>query len=264
MCSSRSSAGWPNGPPTVPADELATTVRGAGPRLVLVHGFTQTARSWDDLAVTLADRFEVVAVDAPGHGGSAAVRADVRRSAHLIGAAGGRGTYIGYSMGGRMCLQLAVDRPHMVERLVVISATAGIDDEAPRADRRRDDEALARSVERDGVPAFLERWVGQPIFAGLPDPGLADRRRNTAEGLASSLRMSGTGNMQPLWERLGELRLPVLVIAGAGDAKFVLLAERLTAAIPDAELAIVEGAGHTVHLERPEAFVALVRSWLSR
>ena len=154
------------------------------------------------LAADLADDHEVVAVDAPGHGGSADVRADLVAGAALLGATGGRATYVGYSMGGRLCLHLAVARPDLVERLVLVSATAGIDDPIERAERRAADEALAASIERDGVDAFLARWVAQPLFAGLADPGLDDRRRNTVAGLASSLRLAGTGTQEPLWDRL--------------------------------------------------------------
>ena len=248
----------------MPAEDLATSVTGDGDRLALVHGFTQTGRSWATAAAALAGDHQVIAVDAPGHGDSAAVRADVPGAGALIGAAGGRATYVGYSMGGRMCLRLALDEPALVERLVLVSATAGIEDETERAERRRHDDELAARIERDGVDAFVRWWVGQPLFAGLPDPGLDDRRRNTVDGLSSSLRLAGTGSMEPVWDRLGELAQPVLVVAGALDAKFVGIGERLAAGIPGAELAIVEGAGHTVHLERPDAFVDLLRRWLSR
>jgi 2-succinyl-6-hydroxy-2,4-cyclohexadiene-1-carboxylate synthase len=247
----------------VPADGLAASTCGAGPRLVLVHGFTQTARSWEPLVATLAADHEVVAVDAPGHGGSADVRADLVAGAGLLGRVGGRATYLGYSMGGRLCLHLALARPDLVERLVLVSATAGIDDAADRAGRRRSDEDLAGTIEREGVDAFLSRWVAQPLFATLPDAGLEDRRRNTADGLASSLRLAGTGTQEPSWDRLAALRMPVLLVAGALDAKFVTAAERMAALLPDATLEVVAGAGHTVHLEQPAAFEALLRRWLA-
>ncbi|CAN5672649.1 2-succinyl-6-hydroxy-2,4-cyclohexadiene-1-carboxylate synthase [soil metagenome] len=248
----------------MPADGLATSVEGVGDRLVLVHGFTQTGRSWKVVADALSSHFEVVAVDAPGHGGSGSVRAGLPLAAQLLGDAGGLATYIGYSMGGRMCLQLALDRPELVQRLVLISATAGIDGPTDRHARRKSDEALAGSIERDGLDAFLVRWVAQPMFAGLRDPELDDRRRNTAAGLASSLRLAGAGAQEPLWDRLGQLSIPVLLLAGERDAKFVTLAERMAAAIAGADLAVVEGAGHTVHLERPRAFLDVVERWLSR
>ena len=169
QCSCRCSGGSP--PPNVPADALAVVRRGAGRALVLVHGFTQTGRSWDSIADELAARHTVLTPDAPGHGDSSAVRADLPAGAELLGRAGGRATYIGYSMGGRLCLHLAIARPALVERLVLISATAGIDDSDERAARRSSDDALAATIERDGVDAFLRRWVAQPMFATLDEPG---------------------------------------------------------------------------------------------
>ena len=229
---------------------------------MLVHGFTQTRRSWDPLVERLAGRFEVVAVDAPGHGAASAVAADVPGAAALLAATGGPAAYVGYSMGGRICLRAALDHPDVVRRLVLVSATAGIDDDGERAARRDADERLASEIERDGVDSFVERWLARPLFATLPAEaaGIDDRRRNTAPGLASSLRRAGTGTQQPLWDRLGELRMPVLIVAGELDSKFAVLAARLHAAIPGSTLTVVPGAGHTVHLERPDAFVdALTR-----
>jgi 2-succinyl-6-hydroxy-2,4-cyclohexadiene-1-carboxylate synthase len=249
----------------VPADRaggLAATTRGTGPRLVLVHGFTQTGRSWDPLVPSLAAAHEVMAVDAPGHGGSATVRADLVAGAALLGGTGRRATYVGYSMGGRLCLHLALARPELVERLVLVSATAGLDEDADRAARRAADEELAAGLEGDGLERFLVRWVAQPMFVALADPDLDDRRRNTVDGLASSLRLAGTGTQEPLWSRLGSLTMPVLIVAGADDAKFVAAAHRMAALVPRATLRVVEHAGHTVHLEQQAAFLAVLGDWL--
>lgn len=265
-------------------------------RMVLVHGFTQTGRSWARWAGPLsAAGYEVVLVDAPGHGGSGQVRVDLRSGAELLGRAGGRAAYAGYSMGARLCLHLALARPDLVSRLVLLGGTAGIDDPEERAARRRADEALAASLDPGPAPAagatspavpagldagapgdpasplvaeqedhrrldtFLQRWLSQPLFATLPlsSAGLADRRRNTPAGLASSLRLAGTGTQEPLWDRLGELDVPTLVLAGSADPKFAELARRLASAIgANAQLALLPGAGHAAHLEQPDAFLA--------
>jgi 2-succinyl-6-hydroxy-2,4-cyclohexadiene-1-carboxylate synthase len=250
----------------VPAESLAVDARGTGGRIVLVHGFTQTGRSWDRIAARLAAGWEVVTVDAPGHGASATVRANLPEAAELLGTTGGPATYVGYSMGGRLCLHLALARPELVRRLVLVSATAGIEDPDERTARRRADEELAASIERDGLDAFLERWLALPLFATLPRDasGVKDRRRNTAEGLATSLRLTGTGTQEPLWDRLGELAMPVLLVAGALDAKYVALAERMAGRIPRATVEVFEGAGHAVHLEQPDAFIGALETWLRR
>jgi 2-succinyl-6-hydroxy-2,4-cyclohexadiene-1-carboxylate synthase len=246
-------------------DRLHTVVEGAGPRLVLVHGFTQTEACWGPVAADLASDHEVVRVDAPGHGRSAEVRADLRAGAGLVADAGGSATYVGYSMGGRLLLHLALLRPDEVRGLVLVGATAGIDSPSERAARRRADEALATEVERDGVEAFVDRWLAQPLFAGLPAAAAyrSERIANTAAGLASSLRLAGTGNQEPLWHRLHRIAAPVLVVAGEHDARFTALGHRLVAAVGRrAELAIVPGAGHAAHLEQPQPFLRAVRAWL--
>jgi len=245
---------------------LAGEVLGHGrPRLVLVHGFTQTGRCWDAVAADLAADHEVVLVDAPGHGDSAGIAAGLDEGAALLGETGATAVYVGYSMGGRLCLHLALARPDLVRGLVLVGATPGIDDPAERAARRAADEQLAADLERDGLEVFLERWLAQPLFASLPRSAAAlpQRRRNTVAGLASSLRLAGTGVQRPLRGELDRLTMPVLLVVGEHDEKFRRIGEEMTAAIAGAELAVVARAGHAAHLEQPGAVVALVRRWLA-
>ncbi len=222
--------------------------------LWLVPGFTQRASSWDAVVAALPapTRDEAHAVDVP-------LGQPFAEAAHTLGSQHGVGTWCGYSMGGRLALQLALDAPEIVRRLVLVSTTAGIDDEADRAARRADDAALAATIEHDGVDAFLERWLAQPLFASVRSdaPGVADRRLFTAAQLAGALRDLGTGEMTPLWDRLGELAIPVLVVHGMHDAKFTAIAHRLAGAIPGARLAAVE-CGHAIPLERPAELAALL------
>jgi 2-succinyl-6-hydroxy-2,4-cyclohexadiene-1-carboxylate synthase len=236
-------------------------------RVVLVHGFTQTLSSWAPVAEQLAGRFEVVRVDLPGHGGSGGVRVGFEEAAGLVGETGGVGAYVGYSLGGRLCLRLALDRPDLVPALVLIGASPGIGDPGGRAERRQADEALARRIERGGVAAFLDHWLAGPLFATLPAQaaGREERLANTAEGLAYALRRLGTGTQEPLWDRLDELRRPALLVAGERDPKFAGIARDMAAAIgPAARVELVPGAGHAVHLERPAETAALVEEFLAR
>ena len=133
----------------------------------------------------------------------------------------------------------------------------GLADPAERAARRAADEALAQRIEAIGVEAFACEWGAQPLFAGQPErvaaAAHADRLRNTPEGLAAALRGLGTGAMQPLWDRLPELALPVTLVVGERDEKFRAIAERMAARLPAARVVVVDGAGHAAHLEAPQA-----------
>lgn len=246
--------------------ELYADVRGDGPRLVLVHGFTQTRRCWGPVADDLATDHELVLVDAPGHGLSADVEVDLVGAGRLLAARGGPGTYVGYSMGGRMALHAALERPDVVRALVVVGATPGLASADDRAARRADDAARATRVEEIGVAAFLDEWLALPLFAGLDadSAGREERLENTATGLAGSLRLAGTGSQEPLWDRLHELAMPTLVLAGSLDAKFAEVGRRTADAIgPNATFATIDEAGHTAHLEQPARFIALLRSWVA-
>jgi len=239
---------------------------GAGPPIVLLHGFGQTGRCWGPLAPALARLRTVVRLDAPGHGDTGGEGADLPDTAHLMAEAGGPAVYLGYSMGGRMALQLAVDRPDVVEALIVLGATPGIEDSAERAARHAADRALAARIRDGGVPAFVDHWLALPMFAGLPPEGRFEdeRRRNSAEGLATSLERAGTGNQAPQWDRLATIAVPTLVVAGEDDERYAAIAARTAAAIgPHATTALVPGAGHSAHLEQPERFTALVLDWLA-
>ena len=249
-----------------PMSMLHADVDGQGPRIVLVHGFSQTRDCWGPLATDLARDHEVVRIDAPGHGRSSEFHAGLRTGARLIADQGGRATYLGYSMGARFALHVAVANPELVERLVLIGGTGGIDDPDARAERKRNDEAMAARLEREGLDRFLDAWLAQPLFAGLTEEMqfLDARRENTVDGLAESLRQAGTGSQDPLWSRLQVLDMPVLVVAGADDAKFAGEGARLQECIgANATLELIADAGHAAHLEQPDAFVTVLRQWLA-
>jgi 2-succinyl-6-hydroxy-2,4-cyclohexadiene-1-carboxylate synthase len=235
-------------------------------RVVLVHGFTQTRRCWQPFDELLAASFECRALDAPGHGDAAALALDVPAAAADLARRGGDAVYLGYSMGGRLCLRLALDYPTRVRGLVLVSASPGIADPSERRERVRRDEALAARIADIGVAAFVDEWLAQPLFANLPPANAHrdERLRNTVQGLASSLRLAGTGAQEPLWDRLAELAMPVLVIAGSLDKKFVTIGQQMVAAIGNnATFAEITAAGHSSPLEAPAATAQLVNDWLA-
>ena len=224
-------------------------------RLLLLHGFTATGRSWDPVRRLLdAQRYpDVAAPDLRAASIPAQVAELLQAQPYALA---------GYSMGGRIALHLALAQPELVKRLVLVSTTAGIEDPGERAERRAADERLAEEIERDGVEAFAERWAAGPLFAGQPPEVAAaareDRLRHSAAELAATLRALGAGTMEPVWHRLGELTMPAVVVVGERDVKFRALGERLAGALPKGELVVVPGAGHAVHLEAPQRLTAVL------
>lgn len=238
---------------------------GEGEPIVLVHGFTQTRNCWGPIAGDLERDHLVVRVDAPGHGMSSHVMAGLRGGGRMIADQGGRATYLGYSMGGRYLIHLALANPELVRGLVLVGTTAGIDDPAERAARAAADRATARRIRELGIYRFIEEWVAAPMFADLPPEHQfrMERMENTPEGLENSVVQAGTGSQDPSWHKLHRLAMPVLVVAGERDERYAALGERLATSIgANATLALVPGAGHAAHLEQPGAFLALLRSWL--
>ncbi|MHB8436326.1 MAG: alpha/beta fold hydrolase [Acidimicrobiales bacterium] len=237
--------------------------------MVLVHGFTQTGASWRPIANLLSDSHEVLMPDLPGHGSSPIAAGTLDMAAAQLGEACGKGTYVGYSLGGRTCLHLALDRSDLVERLVLVSTTAGIEDAEEREARLESDGAMAARIEQggaEGLVTFVDEWLASPLFAHLSEEQAdrAARTSNTPEGLASSLRHHGTGAQLPLWETVRELTMPVLVIAGEDDPKFVEIGERLADAIgANALFLLVPRTGHAVPFEQPDAFARLIAEFIA-
>ncbi|MEJ6739991.1 MAG: alpha/beta fold hydrolase [Actinomycetota bacterium] len=233
--------------------------------ITLLHGFTQTAECWGSFADQLATSHPILAIDLPGHGGSAEIRGDLTQSAAMIASAITPNIVIGYSLGGRIALHLALAFPDLVERLVLIGATGGLDSEEERKQRRVADESLADHLEEVGVGVFLDEWLSQPMFASLTaEQSFRDlRATNSTAGLASSLRLCGVGTQESLWDRLNTLTMPVLVLAGSNDEKFTQLGHRLVASIGNnASFESVADAGHSAQLENPAATAAAITEWL--
>lgn len=256
------------------------TRAGGGPPLLLLHGFTGSAQSWRPHLQPLAQDFSLIAPDFPGHGSSDAPANAARYSiehctADLVALVNqlelSRIHLLGYSMGGRVALHFALCHPERVARLVLTSASPGLADPQERAQRAASDAALAEKIEREGVPSFVEFWTNLPLFAtqkNLPEPVRTalyqQRLHNRAHGLANSLRGLSVGVQPSLWDQLPNLNMPTLLLAGALDQKFAIIAQTMSQAIPNAQLAIIPHAGHTVYLEQPDQFDQLVLQFLTQ
>jgi len=227
------------------------------PPLVLLHGFTQTRQSWRRTATALQGRYRAITPDLPGHGQSALRTPSFDACTAYIRALAPAEpfTLAGYSMGGRIALNAAFSLN--LDRLILVGASPGIADAKERAERRKQDDALADRLETMDIEAFAEEWGSQPLFDGQADrvkaAAYADRLRNTPHGLAQALRGLGTGVMDPLWDRLPELTIPVTLITGERDMKFRALAEEMVARLPNATHVVIPNTGHAAHLEDPQA-----------
>lgn len=258
---------------------LVVVEEGQGTPVLALHGFTGSSASMNGVAGALRDRHRVVRVDLVGHGRSdapqdvAAYR--IERCVAQLGSvldalAIPRAHVLGYSMGGRVALALAALLPERVASVLAIGARAGFEDPAERTERARDDEALAARIERDGVPAFVDQWMALPLFATQRRLGAAalagaraERLANRAHALAASLRAMGAGAQPPLHALLAQRSMPMLLLAGAEDARFAAIARDLAARLPDARVALVPDAGHAAHLENPDAFARIARSFFA-
>ena len=261
-------------------DDLRWEVRacGAGAPLLLIHGFTGRGSGWGAHAATFARDFRVIVVDLPGHGRSrippVPARASVERTADDLATILRRldaapAHVLGYSLGARIALRLAVVHPTVVRRLILESPSAGLAGEAERQARCAADEARAVRLDRDGIEAFVDEWEREPVFASQASLSparaarlRAERLRNSTAGLAASLRGAGQGTMQPLHARLAEVQARTLVIAGAVDPTGRARAEAVADGILGARLEVSPAAGHSPHLETPTTFRSLALAFL--
>jgi 2-succinyl-6-hydroxy-2,4-cyclohexadiene-1-carboxylate synthase len=230
--------------------------------VVLLHGFAATPHHWDRVLAELpAGRFEPLALDlADADPPTPASVCELVRAATDASFA-----LAGYSMGGRLALHAALAMPERVERLVLVSSSAGIEDDSERAARAAADEVLAAQIEEGPIESFVERWRTVALFADDPQwvqtEVAEDERRCAPAALAACLRGLGAGVMPPMWERLGELRMQVAILAGARDLAYAQAGRRLAEAISGSSFQLVDGAGHRVALEAPDAVArALDRS----
>ncbi len=249
------------------------------PPLVLLHGFTGTSLGWKSLADVWTSHFWVVAPDLPGHGASKAppvpeelsVAKTAEALTHLMSFLSAQPwLLLGYSFGGRIACHMMRNTPVELQCVVLESASPGIDDPKERALRRQQDMVLADKIEAHGLDWFIRYWRSLPLFASqatLSEPRRQslenERRAHSAWGLAQSLRGAGTGTQESLWPALSTIKVPVLMVTGAEDTKYRHIARAMHEALPESQWVSVNGAGHNVHLEKPDQFDQIVSRFFS-
>ncbi|MDG6994997.1 MAG: 2-succinyl-6-hydroxy-2,4-cyclohexadiene-1-carboxylate synthase [Nitrososphaerota archaeon] len=246
------------------------------PTVVLLHGFTGSHQTWERLCKRLSERYFLVVPDLPGHGRSSTAPAmsvdqvsdSILESLEDLGIS--KAGLLGYSMGGRIALNFVTRHQNRVSCLILESVSPGIVEQTDREERRMKDESLAKDIEQFDITWFVDKWENLEIFATQKnldqDTRLKirnERLSNTSAGLARSLLNAGTGAMQPMWSDLGKLEIPVLLIVGEKDEKFVSIACEMKAQIARAgcQLKILNG-GHAPHLEDYQMFESTVEQFL--
>ena len=249
----------------------------AKPVLLFLHGFLGDWTEWANLAGSFSDDYRCLLVDLPGHGENRSLDENdytipncAQSLLQLLDKLDiDKTDILGYSMGGRLALYLAVTFPKRCRCLILESSSPGLKTKIERDERAESDQELAAKLEREGLEVFLKEWYGKPIFATLKERHgklsgfLSQRRRSDPAGLAMSLRMMSTGKQPSLWDKLSEINLPLLLLAGEKDLKFSGIARSMADLCPTAEIRIIANAGHNLHIEQPEQFVRIVRDFLA-
>lgn len=255
-------------------------VIGTGEPVLLLHGFTGSSHTWDEFMEMYKDMYRFIAVDLLGHGQTdapnnheryrmEAATADLRAIVDYLDLSCVH--LLGYSMGGRLALGFAVCYPNYVKSLTLESSSPGLLSFDERDDRRKKDAALAARITEIGVERFADEWSLLPLFATQQDLPEAVKSRVRAErisqraaGLAGSLMGMGTGSQPSYWGELQELQMPVHLLTGGLDSKFMRIAKQMVASLRFPTISIIEGAGHAIHVEKPAEFGKIVIEYLKR
>ncbi|CDQ21380.1 2-succinyl-6-hydroxy-2,4-cyclohexadiene-1-carboxylate synthase [Halobacillus karajensis] len=249
--------------------------KGEGPALVMLHGFTGSASTFDQVAAHFSNSYRIIRVDLPGHArtgsiGRVTMEQFCRDLKDLLDQLGlSKVSLLGYSLGGRTALSFAVLYPCYVDRLILESASPGLATTEEQLSRQAKDKGLAEKLLEEGLEAFVDYWENIPLFHShqrLPLPAKkhlrAERLGHMEKGLAESLLGMGTGHQPSWWNKLSSLKTPVLLITGGEDKKFFTINEKMKGRLPNAFHKVVEHSGHTVHLEKPSFFAKIVDSFM--
>lgn len=246
---------------------------GSQDSIVFLHGFTGSGEDWSIVSKPLSNEFSTKTLDIVGHGNSIILANSddyhmENLSETLLKLTDSSFHLVGYSMGGRLALYMATHYPERIKSLTLISASPGLKTKAEREARRKADNALADKIEANGIEWFVDFWGNLSLWDSQSPELKAqlreNRLKNNPSGLANSLRGMGTGVMPSLWDKLPDLAMPVKLIVGELDSKFMAINQEMADLISDVDLSIIPGVGHANHLEKPEEFKNILLSFLNK
>lgn len=245
-----------------------------GTPLLLIHGFMGSLHDFDTLIPHLKQ--PILRVNLRGFGVQTALEADLSMPTQIAALIAlldelsiDKIDVLGYSMGARVALGLAMTHAQRVAHLILESGTAGIADEQTRIQRVQADELQAQAIEKD-YASFVTKWENLPLFASQnklsnsqKEAVRQQRLSQTPQNMATSLRQMGTGSQPNYWPLLPYLTVKTLFLAGEYDTKFQAIGQKLTRALPNGQYQKVLETGHNIHLEAPKVFALIITKWLS-
>ena len=253
-------------------------IYGEGDPLLLLHGFTGNVKTWEPFLSQWGKSYQFIMVDLIGHGKTDSptdsrryeiekVTTDLNELLNFLQIE--KVNLLGYSMGGRVALSFACQYPTMVNSLILESSSPGLKTEQERLNRIEQDYALANRIETEGLEAFVDYWENIPLFSSIKklptavqDSLRRERLTQQIEGLANSLRGMGTGKQPSYWGCLSNLDIPVLLVIGSNDLKFVRIANEMEQGLTDVTKRVIDDSGHMVHLEQQKLFAEIIVKWL--
>lgn len=253
-------------------------IYGEGEPLVLLHGFTGNIATWEPFQKTWGKSFQLIMVDILGHGltdsPSDPKRYEIDQVASdlkdlLLGLNIESSHILGYSMGGRLALTFACKYPETVKSLILVSSSPGLRTIEERQNRIEQDEKLAERIELQGIKAFVDYWENIPLFITVKETPQAvqeairrERLQQKEMGLSNSLRGMGTGKQPSNWGCLPELNVPVLLLSGSKDTKFVKIADEMEQLVTNVKKKVIQEAGHMIQVEKQDLFEEIIMDWL--
>ena len=245
------------------------------PLILLLHGFICDNQDFNSVISLLSQSYCCLAVDLPGHGKTRVSGDEIcynmsntaQALIHLLNDLQiDKCLLLGYSMGGRLALYMTLHFPDRFEKVVLESASPGLKTAKDRSHRLQSDLHTAQKLENSNLKEFLLSWYDRPLFKSLTkspnfDRLLEARLANNPIELAKSLRNMGTGNQPSLWAQLAQNQIPLLLLVGEYDDKFITINTEIANLCPAASLKIVPKSGHNIHFENADKLVAVVRQF---